>query len=144
MAQSAAVGFLILGIFLICLAPSIVWVVIGSHELNNPCNRQTDTPNFAVWLIITGSVEIFACILLSVLPLLGFIVAHYIISVVFNMFFLGWLIIGAFRLSQDTACEAEQDQRLYNTMLAAVIIGFVGIFFRICQTKGTAKNNDDD
>ena len=134
MAKSVAFGFLV------CLASVIVW--IGEKELNNACNALIPTPNFALWLIVFGSVEIFATIWLSFLPLLDLIVINRITYVFVNMFLLVWLIINAYLLSQITACEGEKDQRLYNTMLAAVIIGFVGFFCRICQTKVSEVDTD--
>ena len=125
------------------LAPNIVWVIIGAEEIDNKCNNYDDSPTLAAWLVVEGSVGIF--VNLVSLPLI-FLGKHEITGAFFGLssvFFLAWNIIGAYRLSQDSACEFFDD-RLYDTTLAAVIIGFVSLFFSLIQAAGSVKGNDDD
>ena len=124
------------------LAPNLVWVIIGAEEIDNLCNNFDDTPTLAAWLVVEGSVGIF--VNLVTIPLL-FLGKHVITGAFIGLasaFYVGWNILGAYRLSQDFACEAG-DTRLYNTALAAVIIGFVGAFCNYIPLGMSVKGHED-
>ena len=121
------------------IAPGIVWIILGSEGLNEPCLDLEKTPNLAVWLIVEGSLLLgIACVTMLTLPFkfsdngmaktmkfLGFF-----ILALFGMFHFAWLIIGSVRLSQQDeyfpSCESRS-YSLYQTTLAAIIMGWISL-----------------
>lgn len=132
----------VLFVLVFSLAPNLVWVIIGSEEINAPCNNFDDSPTLAAWLVVEGSVGIF--VNLVSIPLI-FVKGPFVMGLLglAQIFFLAWNIIGAYRLSQDTICE-KHNTRLYNTAEAAVIYGFVNLFCSLFQGGGAHKANEED
>mmetsp|Transcript_33736 Transcript_33736/g.94937 ORF Transcript_33736/g.94937 Transcript_33736/m.94937 type:complete len:179 (+) Transcript_33736:46-582(+) len=117
---------------LIELIPSLVWLIVGIGERDDVCQEFADGggTTLADWLIKHGALGVFSFIcdfsvqVLVFFPrvrvLLWIITAlHYITDVVF----LAFLIWGSIALSRDVACETL-NSTLYNTVLAAIVVGF--------------------
>lgn len=151
----AVIGCSVVCLLIFGLTPSIVWLTIGNRYKNDPCNDFAKTPDLATWLIVTGAAGIGNVFFMFVLyggamciagdscKVLGGISLCVSISylVLSSMFFFGWAILGAVRLSDDEVCE-ESNSTLYNTALAAVIITLVNVFVSSCQagSSSSAKN----
>ena len=123
---------------MICLAPYLVWVIIGAQEINCPCNNYDRTPDLAVWLVVEGSVGIFSSLSGIAAGMFRKTVLISYFFLLLNLFFLSWSILGAVRLSQDVLCE-WLNPRLYSTAFAAVIVGFIGFSLAVLQSS---KQND--
>jgi hypothetical protein len=135
--QPGALASLVL-VQMICLAPYIVWVIIGAQEINAVCNQYDASPNLAVWLVVEGSVGIFSSLSSIMIAFFRNRRIFFLYSVLLNCFFLAWSILGVVRLVQDQLCEWH-NTRLYSTAFAAVVVGIVGIVTGFCQT---AKQED--
>ena len=142
-------NYLYLGILLnvalliFILAPSIVWIVVGSLNMDEDCGDTSDSilPDLPTWLVVQGSVGIlyFALVILilfssmcgklnhglKTLCEIG-VTADTLLIVCLFLFEMAWLIMGSVRLSEDAICQ-EENALLYNTSLASVILGFLGI-----------------
>jgi len=154
-ARGAVIGCSVVCLLIFGLTPSIVWLTIGTRYKHDPCNDFAKTPDLATWLIVAGAAgvgNVFFMFVLyggtmciasdscKVLGGTGICVSIYYL-VLSSMFFLGWAILGAVRLSDDEVCE-HSNSTLYNTALAAVIITLVNGFVTSCQAGSSsgAKN----
>ena len=129
----SVVAVAVCAILVFAVAPNLTWLIIGSQEIDHRCNKYAEPPDLAVWLVVQGSVGLFVTILGIGMALVRAGVAGFVVMTVFNLFFLAWLIIGAVRLSDDLVCEMYAN-RLYNTAVAAVIVGFVSVFLNVIQS----------
>jgi hypothetical protein len=138
----AAAAMVIL-FLLIALGPSIVWLVIGNNNLKDECNQELSSPSLATWLVVEGSVGILSFVLalfgLFFISCLKYDACFWglgidaILLVLIAWFQIAWLIVGSIQLAQDTECR-EKNPVLWNTTLAAVIIGFVGVLLNFFST----------
>lgn len=136
-----AITFIFIMIF--GVGPNAVWLAIGIRYLHSPCNDGAATPTLALFLIVAGSVGIFNCLVHMITYFLIHPAIYAIISSLFSGFFLSWYIVGAIRLSEDDTCE-NNDTTLYNTALAAVIIGLVGVFYSLRTTYRQKADYEDN
>lgn len=146
------IGFVVVFAVALCLAPSIVWLVMGNVNLGDNCSRDASTPDLATWLIIKGSIGIVTFFLI-IFTIVSAACAsrdfddHVTTGTVFCgctaiismaliclicLFDFAWCIVGAIQLSDDQYCQ-DENPALYNTALAAVILGFISIFLTIVR-----------
>jgi hypothetical protein len=129
----AVLSFVLLAVFIFAVAPNLVWIIIGAQELNNKCNFISTGPNLAVWLIVEGSVGLFATIFGVALTMIKAGLWGFVLATVLNLFFLAWWVIGIVRLCDDIVCE-RFGSRLYNTAAAAIIVGFLSLLLNLAQS----------
>lgn len=150
---SGGVFFVLLIIGLV-IAPSIVWIVIGFQERGNMCNTLDNlSVSLPTWLIVNGFTFLFTNFVTNFLGgvwklitcgndcCYSFLRITY--EVLGSMYVVGWLVYGAILVSDSDNCKKD-DSRLYNTALAAVIIGYVWIVFALCMTIVRTIRGEED
>jgi hypothetical protein len=136
MLSKKVILLILLGLSLLC-APSIVWLVIGSNNLGDKCSNEVDSPDLATWLVVLGATDLFFLFLIVSIVLKFMYCANFmpcmvgigidsILLILLLLFNVAWCIVGAIRLSEAETCHTENPV-LYNTALAAIILGFLSI-----------------
>ena len=143
----ALVTFLVVG-----LACGIVWLLIGTDHHDDDCFQDESTPNIATWLIVEGATLVGMAALVILFTPCFFIqkvkqntpgghhllLLLYFVLLAYMLFHLAWLIVGAVRLSES---DCASHSTIYQTTLAAVILGFVFFIFPLCMFPGKPRND---
>jgi hypothetical protein len=170
-AASAGVGFgvgccLLVYYFTLGVGPSIYWLYAGAITLDDKCNQDG---NLSVWLTIFGSVGIlfytfllflttcavataicgikkdycFLCTICSGVCIMGLVGLY-------SLFSLVALIVGLVLVIQNSLCH-EENEFLYNSALAAVIVGFILFNTSLCTVSTSnvavtpvSNNNEEE
>lgn len=129
------------------ITPSIVWIIIGFNHLHDECISQDNLSlSLAWWLIINGFTFIFDSLIIGVVECTCMIttccmcnkiiydIFGIFIKLLMSLYFFAWLVYGIFLLNNSVVCSSTNTSgtTLYNTTLAAVIIGFVWWFIGSC------------
>eukprot|EP00697_Spironema_sp_BW2_P010339 gnl/Spiro4/25521_TR12723_c0_g1_i1.p1 gnl/Spiro4/25521_TR12723_c0_g1~~gnl/Spiro4/25521_TR12723_c0_g1_i1.p1 ORF type:complete len:145 (+),score=15.56 gnl/Spiro4/25521_TR12723_c0_g1_i1:69-503(+) len=124
------------------LGPSIAWVVIGARTLNDPCVSGQVTPNMSQWLLSYGCVGLGMFVITMVAHFANKPLLDVILRLIFGLFNLAWLIVGAVTWS-GRSCECKiGNYDLFASTFAAILIGFAQGTFVLhdAQTKNRKRN----
>mmetsp|Transcript_23580 Transcript_23580/g.36775 ORF Transcript_23580/g.36775 Transcript_23580/m.36775 type:complete len:148 (-) Transcript_23580:27-470(-) len=123
------------------IGPNVFFLVAGAKEIDAPCQRiDGQAVSLSVWLIVFSSVPLggglVICLVYSLLNRgLGVLLMVPQVS-----FLIGWLIYGSILVSRADECE-KKNSFLYNSALAAVILGWVNV---PCSLLGCLQNTGDN